>query len=332
MYKDHLQLLPKCYVEVDADIIALRHIDGTIVAAFNARSADPNMIQKAAEETARQALSQNRQDALSLDAAQDRPHVWVQCLGRFQVTCRCGTVLRSSNAKAMAILKRLLTHQPPSMSQDYLMGWLWPEVNADRARWSLRATIRALRELLSSCSKLAGSSEALVFEDGCYHLPSAIEILTDVNEFDAHYERGRCLQNENRTVEAATEYNKAVRLYRGDYLSGNLDEDWTMVERERLASAYMDMLNRLARYYLEDEQHWESIQTCHILLKKDPCNEATYHLLMECYVRLGLRTRALDQYRLCSHMLRRLHDTEPALELRTFYDRIRTEATKLSPS
>ena len=105
-----------------------------------------------------------------------------------------------------------------------------------------------------------------------------------------------------------------------------------MIERERLASAYMDMLDRLARYYLEDGQHWESIQTCHILLKKDPCNEATYHLLMECYVRLGLRTRALDQYRLCSHMLRRLHDTEPALELRTFYDRIRTEATKLSPS
>src|SRR5215217_8473505 len=100
MREVHLQLPPKCYLEVKADIIVLRHVDGTIVAAFKARSADPKVIKKAAEETARQALSQNRQDASSLEAAQDRPHMWVQCLGRFQVTCCCGAVLRSSNAKA----------------------------------------------------------------------------------------------------------------------------------------------------------------------------------------------------------------------------------------
>jgi two-component SAPR family response regulator len=323
--EDFLQLPPRCYLESDADIIVLRHIDGTIVASFNARSANPKEIQKAAEETTRQKLNQNRQDASSLGAFPDRPRMWVQLLGRFQVTCCCGIVLRTSNAKAMAIFKRLLTHQPPSVSQDYLMGRLWPEVNIDRARWSLSSTIRALRELLSSCSKLARSSEALVFEDGYYHLSSAVEVLTDVDEFDAHYERGRCLQNESLTVEAATEYNQAAGLYQGDYLGENFNEDWTIIERERLASAYMDILDRLARYYLEDGQRWESIQTCHTLLKKDPCYEAAYHLLMECYLRLGLRTRALDQYRLCRHMLRRVHDTEPALELRTFYDRIRTE-------
>jgi two-component SAPR family response regulator len=326
MRADLLQLPPSWYLEADADdIIVLRYIDGTIVAKFHARSADLKEIQQAAEETARQTLSQSKQDASSSGATPDRPRMWVQLLGRFQVTCCCGADLRSSNAKAMAILKYLLTHRSSSVTQDYLMGWLWPEVNPDRARWSLNSTIRALRKLLGSCSRLARTSEALVFEDGCYHLSSVVEVLTDVDEFDAHYERGHCLQNESWTVEAATEYNKAVGLYQGDYLGENLNEVWTMIERERLASAYMDILNRLARYYLEDGQRWESIQTCHTLLKKDPCYETAYHLLMECYVRIGLRTRALDQYRLCRHMLRRVHETEPALELQTFYDRIKTE-------
>src|SRR3712207_7318836 len=52
---------------------------------------------------------------------------------------------------------------------------------------------------------------------------------------------------------------EAVGHYRDDYLLEDLYEDWTMVERERLANAYVDMLWRLAVYYLESGQHQRSI-------------------------------------------------------------------------
>jgi LuxR family transcriptional regulator, maltose regulon positive regulatory protein len=64
-----------------------------------------------------------------------------------------------------------------------------------------------------------------------------IRVVTDVDEFDRYYERGRRLEREGRTKEAATEYDSALELYRGDYLIEDLYEDWTMVERERLSNA-----------------------------------------------------------------------------------------------
>ena len=326
MREGALQLPPGYYLEYDPDILVIRHIDGSLVAAFSARDTEPKEIQKTAEENARQRLSLNRRDASSLGAVSDRARLWVRFLGRFEVICCCGTVLLSSNTKALAIFKYLLTHKPSSVSQDYLMGWLWPEVNFDRARWSLNSAVRALRELLNNCSRLVHNADALVFEDGCYQLSSTIEVLTDVDEFDAYYERGHRLQKEGRMGEAITEYEKAVELYQGDYLVENLYEDWTMIERERLASVYMDILCRLARYYLEErEQPLESIWACYKLLKKHPCHEEAYKLLMKCYARLGLRSRALDQYRLCSHMLRCVHGMEPSLELQAVCDSVKTD-------
>ena len=101
-----------------------------------------------------------------------------------------------------------------------------------------------------------------------------------------------------------------VRLF----LIEDLYEDWTMVERERLSNAYMDMLGRLAIHYMEVGQHQESIQACYRVLEKDRCHEDSYRLLMRCYVKLGLRGRALRQYRLCEKILRQEYGTAPSPE------------------
>jgi two-component SAPR family response regulator len=68
------------------------------------------------------------------------------------------------------------------------------------------------------------------------------------------------------TEEAAAEYEKAMHLYRGDYLVEDLYEDWTMVERERLSNAHVDMLGRLAEYYIETGRYQEGIRACYRIL------------------------------------------------------------------
>jgi len=119
--------------------------------------------------------------------------------------------------------------------------------------------------------------------------------------------------------EAAVEYEKAVELYRGDYLIEDLYEDWTMVERERLSNAYMDMLGKLAAHYMDNGQYQESIRGCYKVLEKDRCHEDSYRLLMRCYARLGLRGRALEQYRICEKILGQEYGTAPSSETRAVY-------------
>ncbi|HEX6711527.1 MAG TPA: BTAD domain-containing putative transcriptional regulator, partial [Rubrobacter sp.] len=223
------------------------------------------------------------------------------------------------NGKALTILKYLLANRGRPVSQDHLMGWLWPDSNLKKARWSLNSAIHGLRKLLSRCSTSSMSMNYVSLEDGYYRLSESVRVSTDVDEFDESHRRGRNLEKNRRMLEAAIEYEKAIELYRGDYLVEDLYEDWTMVERERLSNAYMDILGRLAIHYMEVEQHQESIRTCYRVLEKDRCHEDSYRLLMRCYSRLGLRARALHQYRMCEQILGQEYGTSPSPETRSLY-------------
>jgi LuxR family maltose regulon positive regulatory protein len=313
-----LELPTGYYLERDPDVLILRRHDGSMVGTFSARGAAPEAVMRAIEEAAPRGSSTGR-DAPTTDAG---PSVLrARFFGHFELLCDDETVPLGRNGKALAILKYLLAYRTRPVSQDHLMGWLWPESNLKKARWSLNSAIHGLRKLLSSCPSLTSVSYILL-EEGYYCLCPTIRVATDVDEFDAHYEQGRCLEKARRMEEAAVEYEKAVELYRGDYLIEDLYEDWTMVERERLANAYVDMLDRLAAHYMETGQFRESVRACYRVLEKDRCHEDSYRLLMRCYVQLGQRGRALRQYRLCERVLMQEYGTVPSPETQDLYGSI----------
>jgi DNA-binding SARP family transcriptional activator len=317
MQGSSLELPAGYYLERDPDILILRRLDGAMVAAFSARGADSKVVRQAAEEAVREDPSAQRREVPTSVAVQ--PSLRVRFFGHFEMLCDEELITLGRNGKALSILKYLLANRSRPISQDYLMGWLWPESNLKRARWSLNSAIHTLRKLISECPSSA-SLNYILLEEGYYRLCSEVGVTTDVDQFDCHYEEGRRLQKEGRAEEAATEYEKAIDLYRGDYLLEDLYEDWTMVERERLSNAYTDMLGRLAVHYYETEQYQESIGACFRILEKDRCQEESYRLLMRCYARLGLWERALCQYRLYERILSQEYGMDPSPETEALYE------------
>jgi LuxR family maltose regulon positive regulatory protein len=298
------------YLERDPDILALRRPDGSLVGAFSARGAAPEDVRRMVRET----VQEERSVAV-------QPSLQARFFGHFELLCDGENMPLGRNGKALTILKYLLANRTRPVSQDHLMGWLWPESNLKKARWSLNSAIHGLRKLLSGCSSSV-STNYVFLEDGYYRLSPDVGVTTDVDDFDRHHEQGRRLEKDHRKQDAAMEYEKAVGLYRGDYLIEDLYEDWTMVERERLANAYIDLLDRLAIYYMEAGQQQESIRACYKVLEKDRCHEDSYRLLMQCYARLGLRARALHQYRMCEQILGQEYGTSPSPETRSLYMRL----------
>lgn len=303
------------YMERDPDVLVLRRLDGSMVGAFSARGAAPEAVRRMVEETIREEPSAYLRGA---PAHASQPSLQVRFFGHFEMLCDGNAMHLGRNGKALIILKYLLANRRRPVSQDHLMGWLWPESNLKKARWSLNSAIHGLRKLLGGCSS-ALSTNYVTLEDGYYHLSEAVRIWTDVDELDERYEKGRRLEREGRMPAAAVEYEKAIELYRGDYLIEDLYDDWTMVERERLSNDYMDMLGRLAVHYMETGQYQESIRGCYRVLQKDRCHEDSYRLLMRCYVRLGLRGRALHQYGMCKQILGQEYGTAPSPETRSLY-------------
>src|SRR5215208_2818526 len=295
------------YLERDPDVLILRRLDGSMVGAFSARGAAPEAVRRTVEQTV-----QGESSAVKLS-------LQVRFFGHFEMLCDSENMPLGRSGKALTILKYLLANRSRPVSQDHLMGWLWPESNLKKARWSLNSAIHGLRKLLSRCPSSV-SMNYVCLEDGHYRLSPSVRVSTDVDEFDECHEQGRRLEKNRRMREAAIEYEKATELYRGDYLVEDLYEDWTMVERERLSNAYMDILGRLAVHYMEVEQHQESIRTCYRVLEKDRCHEDSYRLLMRCYARLGMRGRALRQYRLCERILGQEYGTAPSPETTALYE------------
>lgn len=257
------------------------------------------------------------------DAADGCPRgvLGVHFFGDFEVVYRGEVLDLGRNSKAVAIFKRLLAQSPHPVSQEVLMEWLWPESRPQKARWSLNSAVYALRKVLGE-RVAPGLSGCVVLEGGRYRVSSRLQIHSDVREFDIHHERGRLLERTGEIEEAVREYEGAVRLYRDDYLAEDLYEDWTMIERERLTSGYVNILERLSDYYLDDGQLQKSIELCYKILHKDPYHEESYRRLMRCYSRLGLRSRASQQYELCRRMLGRLYGASPAEETRALHERI----------
>jgi DNA-binding SARP family transcriptional activator len=300
------------YLERDPDVLILRRLDGSMVGAFSARGAAPEAVRRTVEETV-----QGEPSAHSRESPSDvQPSLQVRFFGHFEMLCDSETMPLGRSGKALTILKYLLANRSRPVSQDHLMGWLWPESNLKKARWSLNSAIHGLRKLLSRCPTSV-SMNYVSLEDGYYRLSPSVRVSTDVDEFDRRHERGRQLEKGGRMREAAIEYEKAIELYRGDYLVEDLYEDWTMVERERLANAYMDILDRLAVHDMENGQLRESVRCCYLALEKDRCHEDSYRLLMRCYSQMGQLSRAVRQYRMCEQILGQEYGTSPSPETRS---------------
>lgn len=316
------ELPPGYYLVHDPDILILRRLDHSMVAAFSPRGTTSDTVRRTAEDDrCKGSIAEcSRGPTQDTDAAQ--PCIEVRFFGRFEVFCDGRNLPLSRNTKVVAILKYLLAHRSRSVTRDYLMGWLWPESNLKRARGALNTSIHALRKSLDSRPLPAGYSSYVMLEEGRYSLCPAVRVWTDADEFDSSYDEGRSMERAEGMSAAVAKYERAVELYRGDYLAEDLYEEWTMIERQRFANTYVDVLHRLSDYYADTEQYSKCIGACYKILKKDAYYEAAHRLLMSCYARLGMRTQALQQYRLYERMLRRAFNAEPAVQTRALYQEI----------
>ena len=112
----------------------------------------------------------------------------------------------------------------------------------------------------------------------------------DVDEFDRHVQAGRRLEAKEQIAHAIAEYEAAIEVYQGDFLSGDPYEEWPVLPRERLRVAYFDVLDPLSRIYLIRQEYAACVTTCQQMLARDNCREDAHSRLMHCYSLQGTTT------------------------------------------
>ncbi|MEU0187311.1 BTAD domain-containing putative transcriptional regulator [Streptomyces sp. NPDC006207] len=124
---------------------------------------------------------------------------------------------------------------------------------------------------------------------------------------------------------AAEEYERALALYRGEFLAESPYEEWTVLHRERLRLAHLDALARLSELHFTAGRYAPCAELCRRLVALDPCRETAHRRLMRCLSRIGQPHLAILQFRACVRTLREELGVPPQRETVELHQRLRDD-------
>ena len=212
---------------------------------------------------------------------------------------------RATQRRRLALLALLATARDATMPRDRLLAFLWPERATDLARHSLSQTIYALRQELGDDAILCGVDEVRLD-------------LTVVTADVAEFERAR----------ASGELANAAALYGGPFLDGFFVSDaeefgrWVEEERARLARAYGEVLEALARESASRSPS-EAVSWWRKRAALDPMDSRIALALVRALIAAGDRAGALAHARVHDTLLQQELGLPPDAEIARVVRRLR---------
>jgi len=196
--------------------------------------------------------------------------------------------------RTLALLTLVAASGDAGLSRDKIVGLLWPDVEAERARHSLTQALYAARRALH-CDELFVVGNDVRIDATC--------LTSDIRELEAAIDAG--------------ELERAAELYTGTfldgfYLTGSPDfEQWVMRQRTRLETRIAGVLEQLAERADAREDHREAVDARRRLAALRPLDSGGAVRLMTALARAGDRAGALQHARVHEALLKQELDLEP---------------------
>ncbi len=200
--------------------------------------------------------------------------------------------------KARQLFLFFLTNRHTLWEREQITDCLWPELDPDAAERNFKIAYNALTKVLEP-NRQRNAPSAFILRDGSrYGLRPEADILLDVQTFNELVAEGDRLLAQNE-LQALTQYQQALALYKGEFLQEYPYEEWTSTERERLFTQYLRTSERVASSLLAHEKWEDALQTAQAILNHDACWENAYRILMTAYAQMGNRAQAIRTYHRC---------------------------------
>jgi len=211
----------------------------------------------------------------------------IQALGRAEVSVN-GKIINVSDWRTQSVrdLFFYFLFRQEAVTKEQVGHVLWPDIEDPQAiKTRFKHGIYSLRRAIGR--------NAIVFEDEYYRFNRDLDYEYDVEAFESYLRRANQIQD---VVERIGFYRKAIDLVHGAYLY-DVDEDWVLIERERLGRVYISALEELAQLYLDTNQLQECLEVCKLTITQDRYNETIYQLEMRAYAALGDRASVARKYK-----------------------------------
>jgi LuxR family maltose regulon positive regulatory protein len=216
------------------------------------------------------------------------------------------------SVKARDLLAYFITFRHESITVDRIVDALWIS-DLERAKPAFHTAMYRLRHALRMPNE---TTKFIAVETGEYRLDlTRFEI--DVDQLDEQIRLAAASHNGDRIGH----YEKALTLYRGDYLN-NLYYDWVFPERQRLDAVFRNTLRSLERLYAESGHLEAALAVARRALECDPLVEAIHCDIMRYLHALGDRTGIRNQYALLEQLLHEELGVEPLPETQRLFTKL----------
>jgi DNA-binding SARP family transcriptional activator len=183
-----------------------------------------------------------------------------------------------------------------------LCEWLWPDSDSASASVNLRSAISNLRRVLEPEADRA-SRRYILTRSGGYAWNRESGAWIDVDEFLTLTESLAGGQTTGSMEQGEADLERAITLYRGDFLEDEQELAWAAMERERLRARYLDALRRVAEIKLDRGDPMAAAALASRGIAIAPLTEPLWRILMLAQARSGDTAGALQSYERYRHLL-----------------------------
>jgi tetratricopeptide (TPR) repeat protein len=146
----------------------------------------------------------------------------------------------------------------------------------------------------------------------------------DAREFEDLCQRAKGLVRE-KSEEAITLLQRALPLYKGEYLPETAFSEWVLPQRHYYRRLYLEGVVTLARLLKEARRYEEIINLCEEAIRIEPFEEDLHIPFLEALLARGRKKQALTHYQYITAALYRELGVKPSQSLRHIYRLIQAE-------
>jgi len=223
----------------------------------------------------------------------DHPRLWL--LGQFRLELPTGTVELCRNGQRVLAFLALRRR----VCRTVVAGTLWPEVTEEHARGSLRTT---LWKLPREEPPLIGSrGDTLLITPG---------LRVDVHDL-AHTALGMAESGGG----SPSHGEPPLGLLTGEDLLPGWDEDWVLVERERLRQLRLHALDALAEALTREGKRALAMEAAWASVRAEPLRESAHRAVIAAHLAEGNIGEAVRHYDAFRKLLQEELGVEPSPQL-----------------
>ena len=244
----------------------------------------------------------------------------IKTFDRFEISIEDNILDISTHASQLiSLFKYLLINENKFKSVDSVLEDLYRDREYENPKNAVQNMIYRLKKYLKENEFFDENSIIFTYSNESYKM-SLNDVYVDFRDFEDKIEKA----NQEKNLESKIAcYEKAVEIYKGEFLPELLYEDWIIPTRSYLSRIYVDSVNKLLKYYMKENLLEKGICLAERAIKIEPFEEEIHINYIDLLISKDKIREAKKHYEYITKLLYNQFGIRPNEDMQKIYNKIK---------